>query len=110
MVIVTCVLGSSLSTAIEIQIKDGSWKKLNALLNLGADLNFISQIAVKEVTFNKSDRIMKVVTTLNSHALPMYREHDMLTCSTDTISNINEHSNYFYTIDIQGYNTVLGYL
>ena len=104
-----CSPGSSLSTAIEIRAKDRSWKELTALVDSGAELNFILQMAVKEAAFNESDIAMKVVTTLDGHTLLVYGEHDVLTRIANTMGNVTERSNHFYSVDIQRYDTILGY-
>ena len=100
---------SCLITHVRIKTQNGDWKSLRGLINSGAEINFISQLAVKEATLNESDSTMKAVTTLDGRTLPVYGEHDMVTRIIDTKGDIVEEKDFFHAVDIQGYDIILGY-
>ncbi|KAI9766048.1 MAG: hypothetical protein M1840_006755 [Geoglossum simile] len=93
-------IGSSLTIPVHIQTKPGLWMCLNALVDSKAELNFISQLAIKELGYDNLKGAMKAITTLDSRVLLVYRECEVLLCITDLKDTMVERNDHFYAIDI----------
>ena len=67
-----------LSFDIEICLLDGSWCQVKALVNSGSELNFITQLLVKEAGWVEPEEVVQAVCMLDGRTIPVYGIHNVL--------------------------------
>jgi hypothetical protein len=87
----------------------GAWKSVKVLMDSGAELNFISQLVVKEATLIVSIDGATQARTLNGHLIPIYSMHKVWTRVTDSKGRERDAEDLFCAIDLEDYDMVFGY-
>jgi hypothetical protein len=78
-------------------------------MDSGAELNFISQLVVKEAALVASIDGATQARTLNGHLIPIYGIHKVRTHVADLKGCEWDAEDLFYVIDLEDYDMVLGY-
>jgi hypothetical protein len=87
----------------------GAWKSVKALMDSGAELNFISQLVVKEAALVASIDGATQARTLNGRLIPIYGTHKVRTRVADSKGREQDAEDLFCVIDLEDYDMVLGY-
>jgi hypothetical protein len=87
----------------------GEKRALRALIDNGAQLNLISQKAVRDLDLEGSDIPRPVAKYLNDQRLQLYRAHDLKLSVTDMAGAHRRGFQRFWGADIIGYDLILGW-
>jgi hypothetical protein len=82
---------------------------LSALVDNGAQLNLISQKAVRDLDLEGSDVPRPVAKYLNNQRLQLHRAHDLKLSVADMTGTPRRGSQRFWGADIMGYDLILGW-
>jgi hypothetical protein len=94
---------------VEIWQSDGRWREIKALIDSGAESNFIFQLLVKKAALVDPNSCMTAVHMLDGCTIMVYGTHDMYIHITDDEGKMVKQIDLFFTINLQGYNIILGY-
>jgi hypothetical protein len=87
----------------------GEKRALRALIDNGAQLNLISQKAVRDLDLEGSDVPRPVAKYLNDQRLQLHRAHDLELSVADIAGTHRKGSQRFWGADIMGYDLILGW-
>jgi hypothetical protein len=99
----------SLVTTVRLRTGYGAWKTVKALVDSGAELNFISQLMIKEAALAASIDGATQARTLNGRLVPIYGTHKIQTRVADSSGSELIAEDLFCAIDLEDYDIVLGY-
>ena len=97
----------SIQLQIEIPTSQG-WRTLNALLDSGAEENFISQKIIVEARLVPQSALARV-KTVNGHPVSLYGRHALETYASDARGRTGYTEQKFLATDIVGYDMILGF-
>ena len=87
----------------------GEKRALRALIDNGAQLNLISQKAVRDLDLEGSDIPRPVAKYLNDQRLQLHRAHDLKLSIADMAGAHRRGYQRFWGADIMGYDLILGW-
>jgi hypothetical protein len=87
----------------------GAWKSVKALMDSGVELNFISQLMVKEAALVASIDRATQARTLNGRLIPIYGMYKVWTYVADSKGHEWDAEDLFCVIDLEDYDMVLEY-
>jgi hypothetical protein len=87
----------------------GAWKSVKVLMDSGTELNFISQLVVKEATLVVSIDGATQARTLNGYLIPIYGTHKVQTRVANSNGCERDAKDLFCVIDLEDYDMVLRY-
>jgi hypothetical protein len=87
----------------------GDKHALSALVDNGAQLNLISQKAVRDLDLEGSDVPRPVAKYLNDQRLKLHRAHDLKLSVADMTGTPRRGSQRFWGADTMGYDLILGW-
>jgi hypothetical protein len=97
----------SLQLQIDIPSPQG-WRTLHALLDSGAEENFISQRVVMESRL-QSKMAATRVKSIDGHQIVVYGQHEIETHANDKRGISGYVEQRFLATDIKGYDMILGF-
>ncbi len=101
---------SPLSMSIPVLVKaPQGWVKAYALIDSGAEANFVNQRWVKEYDLPNTGDHSREVKAIDGHYVRSYSHRELEVRVMDSESAIREHPHAFEAVDIQGYDLILGY-
>jgi hypothetical protein len=99
----------SLVIPIEVSTPKG-WKLAKALVNSGAELNFISQLWAKEAELEEAEPVPTAAQTLDGKWLTVYGNHYCRSRTMDSKGNALEGQDDYCAVDFSEYDVILRYL
>ena len=100
-------IGTRMEVEVQLEGPNG-WVKRRALLDSGANVNFISQLCAKECDLSGDPTHFTTARLANGAALQTYGSHLILTRIGDTRGTRREEREQFLAADITDYDLILG--
>lgn len=98
---------SRLTTSVEMRMAHGK-RMLHALIDCGAEENFLSQRWVVEQGLRATSSTM-AAKTIDDHKVVIYGEHMLSTAAIDSKGVQRESQQKFYACDMHAYDMILGW-
>src|SRR5436190_14536275 len=101
---------SALAIAVMMLLKTPQgWKEAFALIDSGAEANFINQCWVKENDLPDIDDLPREILALDGHYIKAYSHRTLEVQATDSNSVARSRAHAFEAVDLHGYDIILGY-
>ena len=75
-----------LSFNVKVHLLDGSWHQVKALVDSESELNFITQLLVKEAAWVKLEEVVQAVHMLDRRTIPVYSIYNVSSRIADSNS------------------------
>jgi hypothetical protein len=95
---------------VDVQIPyEDDWHHEKALLDSGAEVNFVSQLFAKQCGWNMTRESPMRASGIDGAALYIYGEYDVFVKAKDSEGCERKHKHTFQAANIEGYSLILGY-
>jgi hypothetical protein len=93
---------------LELQTLSG-WTPINALLDSGAEGNFISQLKAKELRLQRDESLPSKIKMVDGTLSTLYGKYKVRICMKDDQGNSHEEIYTLSAVDMPGQDMILGY-
>ena len=93
---------------VTLRMSNSRETQVNALIDSGASLNFISQLKVKELGLRGHSDAPHGIRSLSGHVMSTYQTHDIETSVTDSNGKTQRHTDSYVAASFTGCDLILG--
>ena len=101
---------SSLSFLITVQVRTPRGEKtVLALVDSGAEANFVSQYWAKTQDLENQAKVSRLVKAIDGRTVRTFGEYKFPVSATDSNGVTGTANQHFYAVDLTAYNMILGF-